>query len=251
MVTFSARRGRANAVKNFEEQVGQRGPIYHIAERERWLQSKPSGNYCAPSLETQGFIHFSALSQVVRVANRWFLAQQGLVLLELPQSLEQPVRWEDTYGAGEVFPHLYGPLPVASVSRSFELRPQRDGTFVLPQALWKSPSVHHVALRSNDVSSLSAFYQAVFGLPLVREQPHSHWLALGTRAVLMIEARGTSEPVPSQGDQQLFCLASNDLEAEEARLVRLGISVEHRTHSTLYFRDPEGRRVAWSSHPLL
>ena len=35
-----------------------------------------------------------------------------------------------------------------------------------------------------------------------------------------------------------------------ARLATAGVAVEHETLHTTYFRDPDGRRVAVSTHPL-
>ncbi|MEO5575894.1 MAG: DUF952 domain-containing protein [Gaiellaceae bacterium] len=38
--------------------------ILHIVRREQWVAAKSAGSYEPPSLEREGFIHFSLLEQV-------------------------------------------------------------------------------------------------------------------------------------------------------------------------------------------
>lgn len=112
--------------------------------------------------------------------------------------------------------------------------------------------LHHLALRTHDVSRLVAYYRDVFGLELVREQPgYSAWLSLDD-AVLMIERRADDEPAVPQGTMEFvaFAVTSDAREALDARWRALGVAVEHRTAHTLYTRDPDGRRVGVSSYPI-
>lgn len=208
------------------------------------------GAYRPDSLRTEGFIHFSVRSQIVAVANRLYRGRKNLLLLQHHAPLACEVRWEDCYQAGERFPHLYGALPVSCVSQTIAFPPNEDGTFTLPRSLWDGAEVHHVALRTPDVASLSAFYRDVLQMTLVREQPHSSWFAMGSTGVLMIENCRQHEPVPDPEDQHLICWGTNDLEETERRLHERGVTIELRKPKTLYFRDPEGRRLAFSSHPL-
>lgn len=57
--------------------------IYHITTSHAWEAAQRHGEYRAPSLETQGFIHCSDANQVVRVANAIFPGEKGLVLLHI------------------------------------------------------------------------------------------------------------------------------------------------------------------------
>lgn len=113
--------------------------------------------------------------------------------------------------------------------------------------------LHHLALRSRDVDALEAFYAEVLGLSCVRRDGgRSVWLALGD-AVLMIERAEEIEPRPDPGGLELIALSADDVaarDAVEARLRERGVSIEARTQHTIYFRDPEGRRVAVSTYPL-
>ena len=107
------------------------GHIFHITTSSAWDAARAAGAYEPASLEDEGFIHFSAADQVVRVANRAFRGQRDLVLLCVaPDRLAGVVRREYAADAGEAFPHLYGPLnldavvevvPIAEGAEGFEL----------------------------------------------------------------------------------------------------------------------------------
>lgn len=107
--------------------------------------------------------------------------------------------------------------------------------------------VHHVAFRTRDLPRLARFYEEALGLRRVREQPgYSVWLALGD-AVLMLERADAGEPAPPPGGRDL--LAFRVTEAERTA-IRARVAVEGETAHTTYFRDPDGRRIAVSTHPL-
>lgn len=93
--------------------------IYHLISQSAWEMAQAQGVYAPDSLSREGFIHFSQLSQVLRVANALYLGRTDLLLLEVEvAALTAPLRWEAPAGAlpanGEVsadkerFPHLYG-----------------------------------------------------------------------------------------------------------------------------------------------
>lgn len=112
--------------------------------------------------------------------------------------------------------------------------------------------LHHLALRVSDLDTLCEFYQRRFGLECVRDQrPRSVWLSLGEHSVLMLEARGADEPTPDSRSLELiaFSVPVDQRESLRGQLVAEGL-LEAETEHTLYFRDPEGRRVAVSSYPL-
>lgn len=118
-------------------------PILHIASYDAWLASQEKGAYLADSLSTEGFIHCSKPSQVVDVANSFYRGQQGLVLLVIdPSKLDSPLKWEPPAEpappharAGDLFPHLYGPLNLDAVTNVIPFEPDADGTFHLPETL--------------------------------------------------------------------------------------------------------------------
>jgi uncharacterized protein (DUF952 family) len=106
--------------------------IFHITTSSAWDEARAAGAYEPPSLEQEGFIHFSEADQVVATANRVFGGQSDLVLLCVaPERLAAVVRYEHAEDAGEAFPHLYGPLNLDAVSRVLPIVEGADG-FELP-----------------------------------------------------------------------------------------------------------------------
>jgi uncharacterized protein (DUF952 family) len=89
--------------------------ILHITSRTAWEAAQQAGAYTAPSLETEGFIHFSTPEQVAWVAQRFYAGQTDLVLLEVdPALLAAELRYEESV-PGQWFPHLYGALNLDAV----------------------------------------------------------------------------------------------------------------------------------------
>jgi len=103
--------------------------IFHITDQSAWQAAQVEGAYRAPSLETEGFIHFSTESQVAATANRFYKGKTGLVLLTIdPNRLAAELRYEDTRSHG-TFPHLYGPLNVDAVVDVKPFEANSDGDF--------------------------------------------------------------------------------------------------------------------------
>jgi catechol 2,3-dioxygenase-like lactoylglutathione lyase family enzyme len=103
-------------------------------------------------------------------------------------------------------------------------------------------------MRTHEVDRLLAFYGGLLGLQVTRREDArgSVWLdARGT--IVMIERAGAGEPVIPNGTLELVAFAVDDKEAWRDRLTRAGVLIESETGHTLYFRDPDGRRVAVST----
>jgi catechol 2,3-dioxygenase-like lactoylglutathione lyase family enzyme len=110
--------------------------------------------------------------------------------------------------------------------------------------------VHHIALRTRDLDKLERFYGGLLGLGIVRRHgTRSVWLdAAGT--LVMIERAEAEEPPIAAGSMELVAFAADEhgRDAIEQSLGEAGVPIESRTEHTLYFRDPDGRRVAVSSY---
>jgi uncharacterized protein (DUF952 family) len=108
-------------------------PIYHICTRAEWEASQATGRYDGSSQDrADGFIHFSTARQVRASAAKHRAGQDGLVLLAVdPGALGDALRWERSRG-GDLFPHLYGPLPLSAVLRVDDLPLGLDGAHVFP-----------------------------------------------------------------------------------------------------------------------
>ncbi len=112
--------------------------------------------------------------------------------------------------------------------------------------------IHHLAFRTHDLPRLERFYVSVLGLAVKRrDERRSVWLAIGD-AVLMLEQAGENEASPPAGSMELVALAVTAVDRDHAvkDLHAQGVSIEARTAHTIYFRDPDGRRVGLSDHPL-
>jgi catechol 2,3-dioxygenase-like lactoylglutathione lyase family enzyme len=125
---------------------------------------------------------------------------------------------------------------------------------------------HHLALQCADLEACERFYREVLGLPVLRRWPaegggdRSVWLALEGGFLVLERAApasaGGGRPVPGPwrgGRPGLHLVALRIPPGEragwEARLAAAGVEVVRRTRWSIYFRDPEGNRVALSHYP--
>ena len=110
--------------------------IFKIYTALQWERRVSLGHLpSAPVDDADGFVHLSALTQVVGTANKHFAGQAGLVLVEIdPTALpEGTLRWEVSRG-GEKFPHVYGTMPLEAALQHWPFE-AREGGFVLPEGL--------------------------------------------------------------------------------------------------------------------
>ena len=109
--------------------------IFHITTAAAWEAARAAGRYAPPSLESEGFIHFSSAEQVTRVANAAFRGTPDLVLLRVATDrLTGPLRYETADDIDERFPHLYGPLGLDAVVDVLPFPEGPDGFALPPQA---------------------------------------------------------------------------------------------------------------------
>jgi len=105
------------------------GPIYKLADRTEWTQARTSGAYAGSAVDrADGYIHMSTAAQLAETARRHYAGRDGLVLAAIdPTALGEALRWEASRG-GDLFPHLYGPLPLSAVMTERTLSVGPDGT---------------------------------------------------------------------------------------------------------------------------
>lgn len=88
--------------------------VYHITTPRSWDTALSTGELRAPSLESEGFIHFSTGVQVERSLRKFFADVEEVVLLRIAAAaVADALRYEPA--DGQLFPHLYAPLPVDAV----------------------------------------------------------------------------------------------------------------------------------------
>lgn len=114
--------------------------ILHITSKSEWAAAQTRGEYIAPSLNTEGFIHCSTENQVLHVANAFYGGRTDLVLLKLDEAKIKPeLKWEAPAGppaAGisesDSFPHIFGPINLTAVASVLDFVPDSVGNFILP-----------------------------------------------------------------------------------------------------------------------
>jgi uncharacterized protein (DUF952 family) len=87
----------------------------------------------APVDRHDGFIHFSRRHQIAETAARHFAGQDDLLLIAVDgDTLGPALRFEPSRG-GDLFPHLYGDLPMSAVARVLPLPLGSDGRHAIPE----------------------------------------------------------------------------------------------------------------------
>ena len=106
--------------------------IFHLAFKDAWEAARPTGEYAAPSLAEEGFIHCSKdIPQLLKVAGRLYPGEAGLIVLDVDlDKLTAPLKNEPSR-SGEIYPHIYGMLNCDAVVRERVLRVDAGGGHLL------------------------------------------------------------------------------------------------------------------------
>ncbi len=110
--------------------------VYKICEEVLWREAERAGVFRgAPVDARDGFIHFSTAAQVRETAARHFDGAGGLLLVAVSaDALAGALKWEVSRG-GDLFPHLYGTLPLGAVLWTKPLPLGADRRHVFPELL--------------------------------------------------------------------------------------------------------------------
>jgi uncharacterized protein (DUF952 family) len=93
--------------------------LYHITSEAEANAAERTGEYVPKAFDAEGFIHCSYARQVPGTLNRIFKGRTDLVVFEIdPAKLSCRVVEENLEGGSELFPHIYGLLPMSAVVRS-------------------------------------------------------------------------------------------------------------------------------------
>ncbi|MEM7272148.1 MAG: DUF952 domain-containing protein [Actinomycetota bacterium] len=104
-------------------------PLHHAATRIDW-EARSATHYTPAGYAEEGFVHLSSPAQLPGTLHRHYPGRSDLVLLTIDQDrLGSAPIWEDLYGSGTEFPHVYAPLDLAAVSAVVPLPCDRDGRF--------------------------------------------------------------------------------------------------------------------------
>jgi uncharacterized protein (DUF952 family) len=89
--------------------------IFKIAKAAEWRDATAKGYYSGSLDDVRdGFIHLSSKSQLPGTLEKHFRGETDLLLIAFEEDRLGPeLKWETSRG-GQLFPHLYGRLPVSA-----------------------------------------------------------------------------------------------------------------------------------------
>ena len=90
--------------------------VYKILLPSEWEEFDRTGRFTGSPFDvSSGFVHCSSRKQVGETAERFFANEPALIVVVLDtEMLGDAVRWEPASN-GDLFPHVYGPLPRLAV----------------------------------------------------------------------------------------------------------------------------------------
>jgi uncharacterized protein (DUF952 family) len=99
------------------------GVAYKLVDRSEWIAALAAGAYAGSAVDrSDGYIHRSTAAQLAETARR-----RELVLVEVDLApLGAALKWEPSRG-GDLFPHLFAPLPASADAPQRGLSVDADG----------------------------------------------------------------------------------------------------------------------------
>lgn len=110
--------------------------IYKIMTAEQWAEAERAGCFKGAPIDlVDGYIHFSRADQVRETAAKHFAGQDDLRLVRVSTaSIAAELTYEPSRG-GQLFPHLYGELPLSAVMGVEPLQLDADGLHQFPEVI--------------------------------------------------------------------------------------------------------------------
>lgn len=101
---------------------------YKLVDRAEWDAALAAGAYAGSAVDlADGYIHMSTAAQLAETARRHYAGKTGLVLVEVALApLGEALKWEASRG-GDLFPHLFAPLPATGEASQRRLSVDADG----------------------------------------------------------------------------------------------------------------------------
>jgi uncharacterized protein (DUF952 family) len=108
--------------------------VYKIVAADLWRAAEDSGVFTGAGIDlNDGFIHLSTGSQARRTAQLYFKGHGNLVLVAADSAIFGAALKYEPSRDGDLFPHLYGPLPLAAVLWVRPLPVGGDGNHIFPE----------------------------------------------------------------------------------------------------------------------
>lgn len=107
--------------------------VYKIATADIAAEAAAAGTVASMPIDLKdGYVHLSTAAQLPETLALHFRSRGDLVLLAVrTEAVAGALKWEPSRG-GDLFPHLYGPLPMSAVAWTAPLAVADDGTVALP-----------------------------------------------------------------------------------------------------------------------
>ncbi len=106
---------------------------YKILTADQMTALETDASFAGAPIDLQdGYIHLSTADQLQETLDKHFAGQTDLWLAAVDlDALGDAVKWEPSRG-GQLFPHIYGPLPLSAVTAYSEVHYEPDGALRLP-----------------------------------------------------------------------------------------------------------------------
>jgi uncharacterized protein (DUF952 family) len=113
---------------------GRPDVAFKILSRADWRAAQAEGRYDGSPVDlADGYIHLSTADQLEATAAKHYAGQAELMLVEVDlTALGEALIWEPSRG-GALFPHIYGPLPIAATRGARGLSVAPDGAMILEE----------------------------------------------------------------------------------------------------------------------
>jgi uncharacterized protein (DUF952 family) len=110
--------------------------IYKICHREEWAQAVRDGLYAGSAKDNEDhFMHFSTARQVMGTLEKHYADADDLMLVAVQEKLFGDVLKYEPARGDQMFPHLYGVLPLSFVIWARPIKRDAKGRFVLPRGV--------------------------------------------------------------------------------------------------------------------
>ena len=107
--------------------------IYKIVDAAHWLSAQNKTHLPPMAIDqADGYMHFSTASQLAKTLQLYFAGQKDVAILAIEiAALPVELKWEPSRG-GDLFPHLYAPLPMQAIAHHQNVDVSDDGQCKLP-----------------------------------------------------------------------------------------------------------------------
>ena len=108
---------------------------YKVLTADEMVTLERDGRFAGAQVDiADGYIHLSTVDQLTETVDKHFAGQSDLHVAAVDLgSFGGSLRWEESRN-GQLFPHLYGPLPLETVVAYGPLERDEDGRVKLPVA---------------------------------------------------------------------------------------------------------------------